>query len=116
MEHYKEEKQRIRISVRNLVEFLMRSGDIDNRKIGGTDQAMAEGVRLHKKIQKRMGSNYHPEYTLKEVATFEEYEVSVEGRAEGVLKSREVDEVDMIDELKCTYRELEQIKRGDEVQ
>ena len=46
---------------------------------------------------------------------FEEYEVSVEGRADGVLKSREVDEVDMINKIKCIYRELEQIKRVEEV-
>ena len=42
----------IRISVRNLVEFILRSGDIDNRKGGIADkEAMQLGSRLHRKIQ-----------------------------------------------------------------
>ena len=46
----------IKISVRNLVEFVLRSGDIDNRQVAGADKdAMQEGTRLHKKIQKKMG-------------------------------------------------------------
>ena len=50
------EKFTINISVRNLVEFIMRSGDIDNRTAGAmSKQAMAEGTKMHKKIQGRMG-------------------------------------------------------------
>ena len=43
----------IRISVRDLVEFVLRSGDIDNRKGGGLGEkeAMQEGSRIHRKIQ-----------------------------------------------------------------
>lgn len=40
-----DEKMQIRISVRNLVEFILRSGDIDNRKSGASDNAMQEGSR-----------------------------------------------------------------------
>ena len=51
-----EEKQRVRVSVRNLVEFILRYGDIDNRRGGlGEKEAMQEGSRLHRKIQGRMG-------------------------------------------------------------
>ena len=47
----------IRISVRNLVEFILRSGDIDNRKGGIADkEAMQLGSRLHRKIQGQMGA------------------------------------------------------------
>ena len=36
--------QDVRISVRNLVEFIMRSGDIDNRHtVKASEQAMQEG-------------------------------------------------------------------------
>ena len=35
----------IRISVRSLVEFILRSGSIDNRKGAAPDNAMAEGGR-----------------------------------------------------------------------
>ena len=45
----------LKISVRNLVEFVLRSGDIDNRTFSGTDvNAMQEGARLHRKIQGKM--------------------------------------------------------------
>ena len=50
------EKKVIKISVRNLVEFVMRSGDLDNRRTAGTEKtAMQEGSRIHRKIQRRMG-------------------------------------------------------------
>ena len=49
--------QDIRISVRNLVEFILRSGDIDNRRGTMADKdAMQMGSRIHRKIQGRMGS------------------------------------------------------------
>lgn len=45
----------IHISVRNLVEFILRSGDIDNRKAVAPENAMQEGSRIHRMIQRRMG-------------------------------------------------------------
>ena len=45
-----------RISVRNLVEFVLRSGDIDNRITAeARSDAMAAGSRLHRKLQKAAG-------------------------------------------------------------
>ena len=49
----------IRVSVRQLVEFILREGNIDNRRTGGSDTAMQEGGRIHRMIQRRMGSDYH---------------------------------------------------------
>ena len=50
-----ENRKAIRISVRNLVEFVLRSGDIDNRRSGNAQKdAMLAGGRIHRKIQKRM--------------------------------------------------------------
>ena len=46
--------EEIKISVRRLVEFLLRQGDIDNRHQVGTDDAMQEGSRIHRMIQKKM--------------------------------------------------------------
>ena len=51
----------IRVSVRQLVEFILREGNIDNRRTGGSDTAMQEGGRIHRMIQRRMGSDYHAE-------------------------------------------------------
>ena len=58
--------EKIKISVRNLVEFILRSGDIDNRSgRAAQKEAMQEGSRIHRKIQKNMGVSYQPEVSLK---------------------------------------------------
>ena len=55
----------IRISVRNLVEFLLQSGDLDNRYGGRREmEAMQAGSRVHRKIQGRMGAGYQAEAVL----------------------------------------------------
>ena len=51
------DKPVVRISVRNLVEFILRSGDLDNRGGSSDREAMQKGSRLHRKIQGRMGSH-----------------------------------------------------------
>ena len=84
-----ENKRSIRISVRNLVEFVLRSGDIDNRRSGNAQKdAMLAGGRIHRKIQKRMGSGYRAEVPLKHEVTDDEQEIvlSVEGRADGISR------------------------------
>ena len=56
----------VKISVRNLVEFILREGDIDNRTAGSMERdAMLQGSRIHRKIQRRMGSAYCAEVLLK---------------------------------------------------
>ncbi|MDE7063100.1 MAG: ATP-dependent DNA helicase, partial [Lachnospiraceae bacterium] len=99
-----ETREQIRISVRSLVEFVLRSGDIDNR-VGGVDsrEAMQAGSRLHRKIQKKMGVSYHAEVPLKLVVEEEDYQLVVEGRAEGMIIEDQV----TIDEIKGIYRNLE---------
>ena len=57
----------IRISVRNLVEFILREGDIDNRTGGGQDPENRQmGSRIHRKIQRQMGSDYQAEVPLRQ--------------------------------------------------
>lgn len=53
--------QELHISVRNLVEFIFRAGDIDNRagKLASAE-AMMEGSRIHRKIQKSMDTSFLP--------------------------------------------------------
>lgn len=102
----------VKISVRNLVEFLLRSGDIDNRRQAGSDNAMAEGGRIHRMIQRRMGSEYAAEVSLKYEEETTKYRLIIEGRADGILTTQE--QV-LIDEIKGTYRELDRISKPDEV-
>ena len=80
------EKEKIRISVRNLVEFVFRSGDIDNRVGKGVQkEAMQQGSRMHRKIQKTMGAEYRAEVPLKHEMIMGYYMLSVEGRADGIF-------------------------------
>lgn len=104
----------VRISVRDLVEFILRSGDIDNRKGGGFSdkEAMQEGSRIHRKIQGRMGSNYRAEVPLSVTLPGNGYTLTVEGRADGIFHEEETTDngesqkIYCIDEIKSMYREL----------
>lgn len=98
--------QEIRISVRNLVEFILRHGDIDNRHRGSFDNAMQEGSRIHRMIQKRMGAEYRAEVPLKYTVAGNGYILVVEGRADGIIHHQGMVTVD---EIKGTYRELARI-------
>ena len=82
----RDEVKTVRVSVRNLVEFILREGDIDNRRTGMSDKdVMAMGGRLHRKIQRQMGADYHAEVAMKLQIPCGEFEIRVEGRADGVI-------------------------------
>lgn len=104
----KEEERVIRISVRNLVEFILREGDIDNRISGSMEKdAMLQGGRMHRKIQRRMGPEYHAEYSLKMRIPCEGYQIQLEGRADGVIIREKDGKPDVIiDEIKGIFRDL----------
>ena len=105
-----ENKRSIRISVRNLVEFVLRSGDIDNRRSGNAQKdAMLAGGRIHRKIQKRMGSGYRAEVPLKHEVTDDEQEIvlSVEGRADGIFTENGIT---VIDEIKGMYTDVARLE------
>jgi Rad3-related DNA helicase len=103
----------IQISVRTLVEFLLRSGNIDNRIHHAPDTAMLEGGRIHRKIQKSMGAEYQAEVPLSFTYTSENYILTIDGRADGVMERKH--KPLLIDEIKGTYRELKNIKEADQV-
>ena len=124
-------KMEIHISVRNLVEFILRSGNIDNRRSKAPEDAMQEGSRIHRMIQRRMGPDYHAEVGLKYRMETPEYTVIVEGRADGILieaigavaATPELTSIELppeytnlvtvtIDEIKSTFRELTKIKEA----
>ena len=76
--------QELHTSVRNLVEFILRSGDIDNRSSRMVADAMLEGGKIHRKIQRGMGENYQAEVPLALTIEAEEYALVIEGRADGI--------------------------------
>ena len=98
----------IRISVRNLVEFILREGDIDNRTGGGQDpENMRMGSRIHRKIQRQMGSDYQAEVPLKTEIVCDGFTLKIEGRADGLIHTKE--QV-MVDEIKGVLRELDRVQ------
>jgi Rad3-related DNA helicase len=100
-------KKDIKISVRNIVEFVLRTGSIDNRFMSKT--RAQEGVRAHQKLQKqneREFSDYQKEVYMKHKFQFDKFDILVEGRADGIIKENEQN---IIEEIKSTNSNLSMI-------
>lgn len=99
----------LQISVRALVEFIFREGDIDNRSARLANTAMLEGGRIHRKIQKQQGAAYKAEVPLKIRIEEDEYDLVIEGRADGIAYdefSGLKEKIYFVDEIKGVYRNL----------
>jgi DNA excision repair protein ERCC-2 len=95
--------KQIKISVRNLVEFVMRHGSIDNTKTGSIKPI--EGTRAHQMIQGSYNENYEAEYYLKYEFKYKDINIKIEGRADGILKDNDIT---VIDEIKTTLKDVYQ--------
>ncbi|MBO5551800.1 MAG: ATP-dependent DNA helicase [Lachnospiraceae bacterium] len=104
----------VHISVRNLVEFILRSGDIDERRgQGGSIDAMLEGAKIHRAIQAAAGSDYSAEVPIKEdIPLNEELILSIEGRADGIINNKGYITVD---EIKGMYLDVTRLAEPIEV-
>ncbi|MDO4662505.1 MAG: ATP-dependent DNA helicase [Tissierellia bacterium] len=94
----------VNISVRNLIEFVMRSGDIDNT-FRDNNRAIL-GIRAHQKIQQSYTGNYEKEFFLKNTTEVDDMVFEVEGRADGILRN---DNEVIVDEIKSTTRDINEI-------
>lgn len=78
----------VKTSVRHLVEFLFRGGDITTgSSVSASPEAMLEGSRLHRKIQRGQKATYQSEVPLKMEWQEEGYDLVLEGRADGIDKT-----------------------------
>lgn len=93
------------LSVRYLVEFIMRSGSIDSR-FSGLDRVL-EGGRIHRLLQKQAGGQYEPEVSLSITHTVGEIEFKVSGRADGVIAGE--DGLLTVDEIKTITTPIEYV-------
>ncbi len=91
------------LSVHQLVDFLLRTGDIDNRVFNRS--SMTEGSRLHSVYQAKQSSNYLAEFPLKMSFNVDEVNIVLEGRADGIIKRSEKEYI--IDEIKTTVEDLQ---------
>ena len=102
------EKPVVRISVRNLVEFILRNGDLDSRRGSMDKESMQKGSRLHRKIQKQIGSSYRPEVSLKRESEYEDLIILVEGRADGIFSEKEERWIDEIKGILAGVKYIEE--------
>ncbi|MCD8132156.1 MAG: ATP-dependent DNA helicase [Lachnospiraceae bacterium] len=128
----------IHTSVRNMVEFIFRSGDLDNRGRGSAEQAMQEGGRLHRMLQAKEGTAYQAEVGFKYIYSAGRYDIYLEGRADGTITNyvpkewqsdfeqfpllspeygimKEPEPLTYVDEIKSTYRNVAHIREPERV-
>ena len=96
----------LELSVHQLVDFLLRRGDIDNRVFNRS--SMQEGSRIHASFQEKQGSDYISEYPLKHTFLVEDVRIELQGRADGIIK-KSADEF-IVDEIKSSVIDLKTFK------
>ena len=96
----------IKLSVHQLVDFLLRSGDIDTRVFNRS--SMNEGSKIHSQYQSLQDKNYVSEYALSQTFTIDGISITLEGRADGIIKHGDKEYV--IDEIKSTVQDLKTFK------
>ena len=113
---HKIEENIVRLSVRELVEFVLKSGDIDNRRSGPAIQdAMLEGASAHRRLQQAEGGDYQAEVPLKTELLIEDDPgviLRIEGRADGIYTRTREDgsRIVTIDEIKGVYRDVREME------
>lgn len=104
-------EKEIRISVRDLVEYAYRSGDLDSRFVGMGKALL--GARLHQKIQGFRkdeaaveGDVYHKEVSISKTISCGDLTFIISGRIDGLVEgSRGI----TLEEIKTTLSSLEHI-------
>lgn len=94
----------LRVSVRTLVEFVLRQGDLQMGFMSGS--RMAEGIYAHQYLQKERGADYQPEVTLRTTAYQDGFSLEIHGRADGMFRN---ESGVVIEEIKSTSLELDLI-------
>ena len=96
----------IKLAVRQLVEFLRKTGSIDSR-FTGFDRAN-EGARIHRRLQKAAGEGYAAEVFLTQTREVSGIAFTIEGRADGIFEDEHGTTV--IDEIKTTALPIEELR------
>lgn len=93
-----------KISVRNIVEFILKWGDINNIGMQNPPDLL-EGTRIHRKIQKKeeKTGRYTSEVRLSERVCYTNFYLTVQGIADGIIS----DEIITVDEIKSTTMPIE---------
>lgn len=84
------------VSIGDMVQLVLRSGDIDNR--ASTGGRAEEGQKVHRLLQSAYEDGWEKEVSFKKI--FESQGIQIQGRADGVFERR------LIHEIKSTRRSL----------
>lgn len=95
----------MKVSVRNLVEYVYRSGSIESGFRTAT--SMTEGTRIHQLVQKNYREQDEKEVFVETEIPYQDFVVRVDGRCDGLLKKR--DSI-TIDEIKSTVHRLDDVQ------
>ncbi|ASA26534.1 helicase C-terminal domain-containing protein [Paenibacillus donghaensis] len=104
-------QQPVALSVRSLVEYAYASGSIEPGFRSAS--AMAEGTRIHQKIQQQYKEGDRKEVYLKTEILHNELVFLVDGRCDGLLVSETGSFI--VEEIKSTVSPLDEIGEGREV-
>ncbi|WP_155287400.1 ATP-dependent DNA helicase [Lacticaseibacillus zhaodongensis] len=95
-----------RIGVRELVEFTVRSGDL-NPATQASNNTAALGSRIHRQVQDAHNEDgYESEVYLKQAETIAGQDYIIDGRADGVLTS---DDGVLLEEIKTSARDWDKL-------
>lgn len=107
----------VHCSVKEMVEFVFRSGSIDYRYKSG--KRAKKGIQIHQILQERhsrqalsAGLEYESEFTLSADIEYKDIHFDIEGRADGIVRTKDCIH---IEEIKSTQRELEEIEKPSKV-
>lgn len=101
-----------KISVREVVDFILRSGDITTVSL--SDKRMVDGTRAHQRFQREQDETYDAEVPIH--YSFERDDISfmITGRIDGVIPSYEGALIPLIDEIKSVSGDFSAVS-GDNI-
>ncbi|MDL2269294.1 ATP-dependent DNA helicase [Desulfosarcina sp. OttesenSCG-928-A07] len=100
-------KERHQVPVRLLVEYGLRSGDLESRFL--SPGRSLEGIRVHQRIQQQRPSGYQAEVPVTEEVETPEFHLVITGRMDGLL---ETPEQTLVEEIKSTTRDLSLLEKA----
>jgi DNA excision repair protein ERCC-2 len=103
------QKNTVQISVRKLVEYRQRTGDLDLTFFSSVSPI--EGIRLHKKIQESRPEEYSQELPVSLELEFEDVILIISGRIDGVF---EYSDRACVEEIKSTRKDPDNINIPDD--
>ncbi|MGD2096408.1 MAG: ATP-dependent DNA helicase [Desulfobacterales bacterium] len=99
-------QRELKIAVRELVEYVLRSGDLAFEFLGASRPV--EAIRAHQKIQRSRPATYQPEVAIAYAVETDRFRLSIGGRIDGVYT--EPDHT-IIEEIKTTSRDPAYFKK-----